>query len=691
MENRNYFDELFQSSAVVKVALMVVVMIWAVVLVMLVGGTSLLLERPSQALQTTPDAFTSPVISLNPTLASAGSTVTVNGQGWPAGAKVLIYLADTTATPYALSSATVDSAGRFAADFIFPSDPHWQSNGLVQVLAQTADNGATAQAVLTVIPTPEPGTALPTAQPTETATLVASEPSATATPVLIPTTPIPVSSPLLTTNTDLNIRNGPGTNYAVLGVLRSGQTAEITGLSLDRGWWQIMFAGTPEGRGWVLGRYVTAQNTANVPLVQASNPPIPMPTATSIPAATPTPVVIRDWRGEYYNNVNLSGVPLVVRNDGTINFNWGTDSPAANIPANNFSVRWTRSLYFDGGVYRVYTRVDDGVRVWVDDRLVIDAWSDGSTRDITGEYTLGSGNHNLRIEYYERAGDARISLWWEKVANQGGDNDNGDNDNDDNDNGDNDNDDEDYSDWKGEYYSDRYLDDREFTRNDEDIDFDWDNGSPRDLPNDNFSVRWSRWYHFSAGRYRFEARADDGIRVYVDGQRVIDEWHSSNADDLYKVELNLTGPHWLVVEYYERNGEAKVEVNLRRVGDIVTPTPTPTATPTWTPTPTVTPTNTPTGEPTATPTSTSTALPTEEPTATSTPTEEPTATPTSTSTALPTEEPTATPTSTSTNTPEPLPTITVSPTLTGTITTTLTLTPTSFLETNLTETAGIWD
>jgi uncharacterized protein YgiM (DUF1202 family) len=519
------------------------------------------------------------------------------------------------------------------------------------------------------------------------------------------------------------VRSGPGANYPALGVLQFGQSAEITGLSLDRGWWQIKFAGAPDGHGWVSGQYVTTQNTANVPLVQAANAPTSTPTATPIPAVTPTPVVIYDWRGEYYNNVNLSGAPVVVRNDGNVSFNWGTGSPAASVPADNFSARWTRSLYFDSGVYRFHIRMDDGVRLWVDDRLIIDAWYDGAARDVVGEYTLGSGNHSMRVEYYERAGDAGIGLWWEKIGNHDDDDD----------------DDEDYPDWKGEYYSDRDLDDREFTRNDEEIDFDWDNDSPRDLPNDNFSVRWSRWLNFEAGRYRLEARADDGIRVYVDGQRVIDEWHSSDGDELYTVELDLVGPHWLVVEYYERTGEARVEVGARRMGDIVTPTPTPTATPTLTPTPTATTdpqtvavnaaiahlvalTGLPISEigvasievvewpdtqlgcprddvsggqvvipgyliillardqqyeyhtdlngrvilcqPAPEPTEEPTTTPTEEPTATPTPTNTPTEEPTATPTATPTEEPTTTPTLTPTSTPteEPTSTPTATPT-----------------------------
>ncbi|NJN95062.1 MAG: SH3 domain-containing protein, partial [Anaerolineales bacterium] len=496
---------------------------------------------------------------------------------------------------------------------------------------------------------------------------------------------MPTTSAQLTVNAaNLNVRSGPGAYYAIVAVLQNGQTAEVTGRSYDAGWWQIR---VPGGFGWVSAQYVTAQNVANVPLVQG--PPAPVPTETPQPAATATSVIITDWRGEYFNNAGLSGAPVVVRNDGNISFNWGAGAPAANVPADNFSARWTRSLYLDGGTYRFILRVDDGVRLWLDDRLVVDAWYDGAARDVSGTYTLGSGYHNLRVEYYERAGDASIALRWEKIADDNNNNNNNDNDNDNDNDNNNDNDngndnDNDNNNWKGEYYSDRDLDDREFTRYDERIEFDWEDDAPGDLPRDDFSVRWSRDYNFRDGRYRFQARADDGIRVYLDGKRIINEWHGSDGSDLYTVERDLTaGEYRVVVEYYENDGEAKVRFSWKRIGDLPTPTPTATLTPTLTPTPTstatVTPTATVTGtvttEPTATPTetptstatATPTATPTETPTSTATitstatltgsvtlePAQEPTATPTSPATVEPTATPTNTPTEEPTSTPEP--------------------------------------
>jgi hypothetical protein len=354
-----------------------------------------------------------------------------------------------------------------------------------------------------------------------------------------------------------------------------------------------------------------------------------------------------DWKGEYWSNRTLSGSPVLVRNDTAIDFAWGNGGPGAGLPVDGFSARWARSADFDAATYRFQVRVDDGARLWVDDRLVIDTWRDGAVRDVSADIALARGTHHLRLEYYERTGEARVRLRWEKVAAS-------------------------YPDWKGEYWSNRKLEGKPaLTRNDKGIDFDWGDGAVAvGLPKDDFSARWSRNVTFERGVYRFRARADDGIRVFVDGKLVLDEWHASDGDHRYTVDLNLTGQKALVAEYYDRGGKAMVEFSWRRIGDwpMPTPTPTPTATPTATPTPTPTP------EPTTTPT------PTATPTATPTTTPEPTAT--LTVMPSPTVEPTATPTATPTTTPEPTatPTVTPSPTAKPSATPTVTSTPTPTTE-----------
>ncbi len=136
------------------------------------------------------------------------------------------------------------------------------------------------------------------------------------------------------------------------------------------------------------------------------------PTNTPIPPTPfPTPIILppfTEWRGEYYANPNLSGLPILIRNDVAIDFNWGSGPPDSRLPADNFSVRWTRALAFEPGTYRFTLRADDGVRMWLDEVLVLDDWREGAARDITTDITLGARAYNFRIEYFERAGVASI-------------------------------------------------------------------------------------------------------------------------------------------------------------------------------------------------------------------------------------------------------------------------------------------
>ncbi len=288
-----------------------------------------------------------------------------------------------------------------------------------------------------------------------------------------------------------------------------------------------------------------APPTATRPAPTATRVPptaTPAPTMTQAPATatslppTATPVVITHWRGEYYANLDLTGQPVAVRDDWSIDFSWGSGAPASGVPANGFSARWTRTLDFEAGTYRFYLSVDDGARLWVDGRLLIDEWRDSSAREVTTEIALGAGSHALRLEYYERTGQARAQLRWERLTTVS------------------------YPDWKGEYWANLNLAGAVvLTRNDRILRFDWGSTAPAaGLPADGFSARWTRQAAFAPGIYRLFAQADDGVRVYVDGRLVLNEWHDGRTTEPYTADLELTGTHTVVVEYYERTGGAFV-------------------------------------------------------------------------------------------------------------------------------------
>ncbi len=262
----------------------------------------------------------------------------------------------------------------------------------------------------------------------------------------------------------------------------------------------------------------------------------------------PTPE-ITDWRGEYFDNRKLEGDPILVRNDEVIDFNWRNDSPAEEIPVDNFSVRWTREVEFEAAIYNFRVRMNDGARLWVDDQLAIDGWEDGTNRVMEVDLAMSEGEHDLRLEYYEHTGEARTSLRWGEIE------------------------DPTYAEWKGEYWFTPDLDSEwALVRNDPTIDFNWGDGSPAvGIPSDDFSVRWSRIMDFEPAKYSFYARSDDGIRVYLDGIRIIDEWHTSGSMEVYKVDLTLDGSHSLRVDYYEHKREARVEFWWEKVGPMNEP------------------------------------------------------------------------------------------------------------------------
>ena len=102
-------------------------------------------------------------------------------------------------------------------------------------------------------------------------------------------------------------------------------------------------------------------------------------------------------------------------NERLVDFDWGAGSPFNGFPADQFSVRWTRSLYLDGGVYRFYASADDGVRVIVNGTTIIDRWRDGGVEAFAGDLVVESDIHMVTVEYYENGGQAVMRLWWELV------------------------------------------------------------------------------------------------------------------------------------------------------------------------------------------------------------------------------------------------------------------------------------
>jgi murein DD-endopeptidase MepM/ murein hydrolase activator NlpD len=123
---------------------------------------------------------------------------------------------------------------------------------------------------------------------------------------------------------------------------------------------------------------------------------------------------INGWKGEYFNNPNLSSYPALVRDDAAVDFDWGTSSPDPAISPDNFSVRWTRAVYFSNDTYHFNLRHDDGGRIFIDDALRLDAWGTCCVVDSV-DVALDTGYHAVRVEMRDTGGAANANLWWELI------------------------------------------------------------------------------------------------------------------------------------------------------------------------------------------------------------------------------------------------------------------------------------
>jgi PKD repeat protein len=98
------------------------------------------------------------------------------------------------------------------------------------------------------------------------------------------------------------------------------------------------------------------------------------------------------------------------------------------------------------------------------------------------------------------------------------------------------------------------------------INNDWGTDAPpgTGLPSDDFSVRWTGRFRFSAGFYRFTTTADDGVRLWVDGSPLIDAWRDQSPTTYRAYLFLLHGEHEVTLDYYEAGGGAVSQLRWAR-------------------------------------------------------------------------------------------------------------------------------
>lgn len=128
----------------------------------------------------------------------------------------------------------------------------------------------------------------------------------------------------------------------------------------------------------------------------------------------PPPPPSGDWAGEYFSNKTWSGTPLVTRQDPEINFRWMRAVPAPGMPTDNYSVRWTKQIAFDGD-YDFVVNSDDGFRIKIDGAEVMANMTPHSEVQDIKTLTL-NGTKTVVVEYFEQTGDAVMQLSINKVG-----------------------------------------------------------------------------------------------------------------------------------------------------------------------------------------------------------------------------------------------------------------------------------
>ena len=236
-----------------------------------------------------------------------------------------------------------------------------------------------------------------------------------------------------------------------------------------------------------------------------------------------------EWLAEFYENRDLQGAPVaratgqiqvlfltidvtrpVPQTVDEVDFDWGTGSalrytlaPFGSVdllPTNDFSARFTKVKRLRNGWYRFRLRGDDGVRLWVDDTLVINAWKNQAETEYVADHYVCGGDHVLRVEYYEASGRASVELDIEALP----------------------------------FHYDLFANDTlagapAATFDDTLTKLEWRHAPPVvGAPNGRFSLRGTGTLHFAGGEYRFHALHSGGCRIYLDNALVLDDWSGTN-------------------------------------------------------------------------------------------------------------------------------------------------------------------
>ena len=120
-------------------------------------------------------------------------------------------------------------------------------------------------------------------------------------------------------------------------------------------------------------------------------------------------------KAEYFDNPTLSGAPAITRDEKDVDHNWQWNLPIQGLHSWSFSARWTgRITPTKDATYHFATRSDDGSRVMLDGKMILDNWSDHEPKTVSANIDLKADQtHDLTVEYYNAGGGANCWFGYE--------------------------------------------------------------------------------------------------------------------------------------------------------------------------------------------------------------------------------------------------------------------------------------
>lgn len=154
---------------------------------------------------------------------------------------------------------------------------------------------------------------------------------------------------------------------------------------------------------------------ANAKVICESTSPPPPPNPTPTPAPDCNDPAINAWRACYFRGVNLTDL-VESKTESSINYNWSINSPSPLVPNDLFSASWNGRYDFNRADYNFKVTADDGFKLYVDGSLILDKWVDQPATTYELIIPVSSGTHSIKLEYFERYGNAVAQLGWTEVT-----------------------------------------------------------------------------------------------------------------------------------------------------------------------------------------------------------------------------------------------------------------------------------